>query len=682
MDLPRSTDTAPGEAGAELARARDACAARRWDAGYELLRAADQRDALGPEGLELLAECARWTGRLHEMFDPLERAHAAYVARADAGAALRTAHALCQANGDAANPSVASVWLKRAADLAESLPESAQHARHAWFVGQTFGWSGDLDGQEREARRALDLARRFDDRDVEALACIDLAHVASARARPGEAREHLERATSLALGGEIGILAAGMVFCNAIWAYRCQGEWQQAREWTDSSTRWVRRQQVEYFPGMCRVHRAEVLRVRGDFEHAERECVAATEQLARALPGYAVFPWAELGEIRRRRGDLSGAREAFQRSIELGWDPQPGLALLLLDEGDAEAALLAIERALSEPRPLWLVEDRACLLAARVEVALAAGRSDLARATVEELERTMEQNGTSWDVASACFARARLELHEGRAGSAVAPLRRARRAWGALDAPYELARASALLGRALAATGDVGGARIELEAARDVLARIGAAREVEPLERELASLAGHALPTGSPASCASACLRREGESWALEFEGRTVRVRDSRGMQYLAALLERPGVGLWAVDLAGTGQQADTGPLLDASARAAYTRRAEELEQELQELDRDAHAERVEAILSELDALGRELAAAVGLGGRSRRAGGSVERARQSVTKALRASIRRIAELDPRLGTYLEVTIRTGTACRFEPDLREPVEWRVEGEAR
>lgn len=87
---------------------------------------------------------------------------------------------------------------------------------------------------------------------------------------------------------------------------------------------------------------------------------------------------------------------------------------------------------------------------------------------------------------------------------------------------------------------------------------------------------------------------------------------------------------------------------------------------------------RGEALLSELDAIGRELAAAVGLGGRSRKAGSAVERARQSVTKALRAAIRRIAESDAELGTYLDVTVRTGTACRFDPDLREPVEWRVE----
>jgi len=674
----RTQGVLPEDPAGALARARSACEARDWPEAYDLLRAADRVGELGPDGLELLAECARWTGRLREIFDPLERAHAAYVARSDARAAVRTALALCQANGDLSNPTVAAAWRRRAGELLAPLPEGPEHARYAWFESQTHGWAGDLEAQERCAERALDLARRFGDADVEALARIELAHVAVARAEAGAVREHLERATSLALGGEIGILASGMVFCNAIWAYRCRGEWQRAQEWTDSSTRWVNRQQVDYFPGMCRVHRAEVLRFRGELDRAEQECAAAAQQITSSLPAHVIFPWAELGEIRRRRGDRDGAREAFQKALELGWDPQPGLALLLLAEGDAESALRAIERVFEESRPVLLREDRAGLLGARVEIALAAGRRELACQALAELEAAMEETGTSWDVASACSARGRVELDAGRPGAAVVPLRRARRAWGELEAPYELARTLALLARALAREGDPVGARSELEAAREVMARIGAALEVEALERELAALAGRPIAPARRASAGRASLRCEGDAWALEFGGRTVRVKGTRGLEYLAELIEHPGVARWAIDLAGADPGGDAGPLLDGAARAAYERRARELEEELARTDRRSDPHGAEAILSELDAIAGELAAAVGLGGRARRAGSAIERARQSVTKALRATIRRIAELDPELGTYLEVTVRTGTACRFDPDLREPVEWRVE----
>jgi tetratricopeptide (TPR) repeat protein len=661
-----------------LARARRACAAREWRESYELLREADGAGSLAPEGLELLADCARWTGQLAGMLDPLERAHAAYVAAADRRGGARTALALCLANGDLANRAVANVWMRRAGELLAELPEGAEHALYAWFESQNHSWEGDVEAQERSAERALELALRAGDRNVEALARVDLAHVAVLRAEAGAVREHLERATSLALGGEIGILASGMVFCSAIWAYRCRGEWQRAQEWTDSSTRWVNRQQVDYFPGMCRVHRAEVLRIRGDLDGAEQECAAATHHLPQALPGYAIFPWSELGEIRRRRGDLAGAREAFQRALELGWDPQPGLALLLLAEGDAESALRAIERVFGEARPVYLKEDRASLCGARVEIALAAGRRDLARGALDELERTMEETGASWDVASACHARGRFELEAGDVAAAVGPLRRARRAWGELEAPYELARTCALLGQALAEDGDPAGARIELEAARDVFVRIGAALAGEEVERALAPLAGRpAPPTARRSAPARAALRREGESWVLEFAGRTVRVKGTLGLDYLAELIDRPGVERWSVDLAGAGPDGDLGPAIDGAARAEYERRAEEIEEELARIDRRSDP-RAEALLAELDAIGSALAAAVGLGGRARRAGGSIERARQSVTKALRAAIRRIADQDSELGTYLEVTVRTGTACRFDPDLREAVEWRVE----
>lgn len=666
-----------------LELAHQSCAARNWPEAYDRLRAADRVQDLGPEGLELLAECARWTGRLQEILDPLERAHAGYVSAGDRRAAARTALGLCLANRDLLNATVAAVWLKRGGTLLDDLPEGPEHALLAWFRSQATGWGGDLDAQARCAERALELALRHGDRSVEALARADLANIAVARAEPGVAHEHLECATALALGGEIGIYASGVVFCSAIWAYRCRGEWQRAQEWTDSATRWVHRLQVDYFPGMCRVHRAEVLRIRGDLDAAEIECAAATQQVAKAIPAYAIFPWAELGEIRRRRGDLAGAREAFQRALELGWDPQPGLALLLLAEGDADAALRAIERVFCESRPLWQREDRAALIGARVEIALHAGRRDLAEEALRELEATMEETGASWDVATASFARGLFELDAGAAVAAVRPLLRARRAWGELDAPYELARACALLGRALAADGDTVGARIELEAARDGFSRIGAINACDSAERELRGLAERPVAgTAARPVPPQARLRAEGATWALEFRGRTVRVKDTRGVAYLAVLIDAPGVEHWSVDLAGGVDPGDAGPTIDAAARAEYRRRAEELEEELGEIDRRTDPRRAEVILTELDSIARELAAAIGIGGRIRRAGSSVERARQSVTKALRSAIRRIAELDSELGTYLEVTVRTGTACRFDPDLREPIEWRVERDAR
>ncbi|QDU39499.1 Serine/threonine-protein kinase PrkC [Maioricimonas rarisocia] len=668
-------------ASAPLRRARAACAARDWSTAYDVLTEADRNGSLNPEGLELLAECARWQGRHESVFDPLERAHAIYVGREDGRGAVRTALALCYANDDAGRDAVAKAWLGRADEFIARSSEGPEHALHAWFHNRVHGAAGDLDKQKECATRALDLARRSGDRNVEALALIDLAHVATVQANGKEALGLIEQATSLAIGGEIDIFATGIVFCNAIWACRCRGEWQRAQEWTDSATRWVSRQQVDYFPGMCRVHRAEVLRIRGNLAAAEQECEAATRQVERALPAYATFPWAELGEVRRRRGNLTGAMAAFEKAMSLGWDPQPGLALLLLQQGDAASAHAAIERTFSEPRPTMLHEDRANLLCARANIASAVGNLPVAETAVADLEEMAERNESRWDEAAAAHARGMFEFRTGQPAAAVEHLAKARRLWLQLDTPYELATTGLLLGRALDADGDRHRARLELKAAREVFSRVGAILDVEQADELLSSL-DESRPAGAAPkpSAPAASMIREGESWVISFGGRQVRLPSTRGLEYLATLLSQPDVECWAIDLAspgGTVDRGDAGEVLDATARQEYRRRVEELQQELAEIDSRTDPVRAESLRSELDTIARQLAAAVGLGGRSRRTGSAVERARQSVTKGIRGAIRKIAAEHPSLGRYLEVTIRTGTACRFEPDRREPVRWVV-----
>jgi hypothetical protein len=197
----------------------------------------------------------------------------------------------------------------------------------------------------------------------------------------------------------------------------------------------------------------------------------------------------------------------------------------------------------------------------------------------------------------------------------------------------------------------------------------------------------HAAP--APAAAVTdrggASFVREGDYWSVRFLGRVVRIRDGRGVAYLAALLARPGESLWAIELAAgsaaAGSRAadlgDAGPVLDAAARQQYARRLRELEEELEDARAAADAGRVEAARSEMDALGQQLAAAIGLGGHGRRTGAAAERARQSVTKAIRGVLRRLAAEHPALGEHLQACVRTGTACVFAPDRRQPVTWTV-----
>jgi predicted ATPase len=180
----------------------------------------------------------------------------------------------------------------------------------------------------------------------------------------------------------------------------------------------------------------------------------------------------------------------------------------------------------------------------------------------------------------------------------------------------------------------------------------------------------------APADPEAAHLRYEGDVWAVTYAGRTVRVRDLKGVGDLAVLLRRPGEDVHCLELMGATDVGDAGPALDDQARRAYQERILDLQREVddaREANDPARAERSEL---ELDALVSELSRAFGLSGRSRGAGSSVERARTAVTFRIRAAIKRLAEQHEVLGTHLSHSVRTGTWCAYRPE--RAVRWEVE----
>ena len=245
--------------------------------------------------------------------------------------------------------------------------------------------------------------------------------------------------------------------------------------------------------------------------------------------------------------------------------------------------------------------------------------------------------------------------------------------------------------------GDVDRARELLQRGLERAEAVGVPRLDERLARAAALLpADDRAPAPAAPAAASAVLAREGDVWRLDYEGRVLRVRDAKGMRHLALLLANPGIEFHAVDVAaaaeggalpsaqaadglevraGTG---DAGPALDSQAKAEYRSRLEDLRAEIEEAESFNDPERAARAREEMDFIAHELSAAVGLGGRDRRAASAAERARVNVTRALRREIRRIADEDAGLGRELETTVRTGTFCAYEPDPRRPVAWDVD----
>jgi tetratricopeptide (TPR) repeat protein len=202
-------------------------------------------------------------------------------------------------------------------------------------------------------------------------------------------------------------------------------------------------------------------------------------------------------------------------------------------------------------------------------------------------------------------------------------------------------------------------------------------------------------PPSTPPPSSAAVFRREGEYWTIAFGGDSLRVRDSKGMGYLARLFAAPGKEMHAMDLAGggggdaarvahgrddglsVGSLGNAGFVLDANAKAAYRERLTELASEVAGAEATGDVERGSRASQDLDFLRRELAGAVGLGGRDRAAASSAERARISVTRALRSAIDRLAEHNAALGEHLASTVRTGTYCSYRPDSRVAIQWEL-----
>jgi len=240
---------------------------------------------------------------------------------------------------------------------------------------------------------------------------------------------------------------------------------------------------VSGFPGVCRVHRAEIIALRGGLARAEQEARLACDELVRwQIQPVVAEGFYEIGSIRLRMGDLPAAAEAFRQAHETGHSGEPGLSLIRLAEGKAEAANAALKQEYErdQSRP-----GRARLLPSLVEAAIAAGDVETARSAAAELAEIAASFDTVAMHAASDHARGSLLLASGDAAGARRELQRALMRWQELDAPYEAARTRILLGRACRLAGDEDGARLEFGAAKATLERIGARRDARIAADEL-----------------------------------------------------------------------------------------------------------------------------------------------------------------------------------------------------
>ena len=473
--------------------ARNAAARHSWREAYDAYTGSDD-SGLTPDDQEQFADAAWWTGKIDEAIGLRERSYAGFSAAGDRLGAARLALTLSWDHLNRGAFAVSRGWFANAERLLEGQPEAREHGFLALSRGITTLFAeGNIDDALPELERAHDIAARAGDRDTQVLALVGKGRAFVQRGDVEQGLAILDEASTSAVSGELRPYATGLVYCATITSCQHVGDYRRAAEWTEAASRWCEQEDMNGFPGACRIHRAEIMRLRGDWPEAEKTALAACEEVHDFDRLVTAGGYYEIGEIRRRRGDFAAAEEAFRTANELGRSPQPGLALLQLAQGKVESAVAGVTRRLAEmDEPL----ERVRMLPALAEIALAAADLDTARSAAAELQQIVDsykigdRRAPAFD-ATVNLTLGQIELAGQDWDDASRDLRRARDEWQEIGAPYETAQARMLLGIAFRHQGDEHAATLELQAAQTTFERLGAKLDEERAKELLGRVDTH-----------------------------------------------------------------------------------------------------------------------------------------------------------------------------------------------
>jgi len=468
----------------DVQQGRDAYARRAWRDAYELLTRSDRAEPLEPGDIELLANAASMLGEMDEYLTLLERAYHARLEQGEDLLAARSAFWIGMTLAVRGDMAPAGGWFGRGQRLVDQVGGDTVEKATLMLpaVLQRLA-AKDYEGAYELARAATEAGRRFRHPDLYAAAAHFQGMVLIKLGRIEEGLAVLDEAMVGVTAGETSPFIAGVVYCGVIALCEEAFEARRAHEWTNALTRWVEEQpQLVSFTGRCLAHRAGIKQLHGQWRDALAEAELAQERCEASMNRYATGQALyQQGEVHRLRGDLAAAEAAYKEASGYGREPQPGLALLRLAQGDVDAAAGALRRALGErTEPL----ERAVILPAYAEVMLVAGELDKAGSASEELDEIAARAERPMLSAIAAHVSGAVTLASGDAGAALGPLRRALELWRELDAPYEVARARALIGVACRAVGDDDSAELELAAAQAVFEELGAAPDLGRLSSD------------------------------------------------------------------------------------------------------------------------------------------------------------------------------------------------------
>ncbi len=466
-------------------QARRAFDRRAWREAFDLFSEADGWSALAAPDLERFGHAAFLLNRSDHFMRALDRAYHVHADAGEHAPAARCAFWLALGLTFAGRDAQASGWLSRAHHLIERAGDCVERGYVILPEIERYLVAGDARAALAASATAVEIGERFRDPDLVACARHTQGRALVRMNEVDRGLTLLDEAMVAVLSEDLSPVFTGLVYCSVIETCMHLHALARAREWTAALADWCKHQsQLVAFTGTCLVHRAEVLFLQGNWTDSMNEARRACQRFEdgqELRPPAAAYYWQ--GEAHRLQGRGIEAEAAYRSASQWGLEPQPGLALLRLAQGDIPAAVAAIRRALDA------VSDRAersRLLPASVEIACAAADAERAHADCGELEAIADALGSEALRAVAAYSRGIFELARDAPQAAIAPLRAAFQAWRRLEAPYFAARARLLLSRAYTAVGDADGAALERDAARTEFQRLDAKADLAALERDVA----------------------------------------------------------------------------------------------------------------------------------------------------------------------------------------------------
>ncbi|WP_448002883.1 LuxR C-terminal-related transcriptional regulator [Agromyces bauzanensis] len=447
-----------------LDRGRAAYQAHRWSEAIAEFDRAERENAIAAQDLECLATALILVGRAQDGVDALTRAHEAFLGAQDTAGATRCAAWLgmhLMGLGDRAR---SAGWFARAQRLVETDP-AAGPGQGFLLIPEALGalYAGDAARAADAFDQAAEFAHRFGDPDLIALSYLGRGHARIMIGDPEAGLMLLDEAMVAVTAGEISPIPSGIVYCGVLQCCRLAFDLRRAHEWTRALDHWCEaRPDMVAFSGQCQAQRAALFILHGAWGDALAAAESAKERAARGDRDGRFSAWYQHGEVHRLRGEVDLAESSYERAAQTGYEPQPGLALLRLAQGETKLAQSLIRGAVDRADPA----ERRWMLPAVVEIELAAGDVMAARTVADELDALQRTSTMPMMQAIVDQAEAAVLLDEGDPRAALLRARRAWTRWRELDVPYEAARCRVLAARACRALGDEPSASMELDAAR------------------------------------------------------------------------------------------------------------------------------------------------------------------------------------------------------------------------